>query len=134
MSQVPAKISTTPAHRSCPKATRPDAKKVSARPTTVIWLGVIGKRPIAVITASARRRTHASNLVVNTAHLQSLQRLLDGHAARLLVDLQHLRRDRDPRVAPRLLDRIHANPAAQLPSRARMTSAAPSSRQLFGCT
>src|SRR2546422_1532550 len=75
MSQVPAKMSTTPAQRSCPNAASPAARNVSASPTTVTWFGVSGVRPSAVIKASAWRRTHASNRVVNTSHLHRLRGL-----------------------------------------------------------
>src|SRR5258708_8782362 len=98
MSHVPAKISTTPAQRSWPNATNVAATNVSIKPTTVTWFGVKGTRPIAAIKASARRRTQASNRVVNM-----LLPWLPSGLARFLVNLYHLRRDSVPRVAPRLL-------------------------------
>src|SRR5437879_10724595 len=106
MSHVPAKISTTPAHRRWPKATRPAARKVSPRPTTVTWLGVIGLRPSADTSASAWRRTQASNRVVNTGHLQCCRRSCGECLTRLLVDLDDLRCDKLPRVASGLLNRV----------------------------
>src|SRR5712692_11074137 len=70
MSNVPAKASTTPPHRSWPNAVRTAATNVSAVPTTVIWFGVTGSRRTADINASACRRTQASNRVVNIHHLK----------------------------------------------------------------
>src|SRR5258708_33930962 len=98
MSHVPAKISTTPAQRSWPNATNVAATHVRLKPTMVPWFGVGGTRPIAAIKASARRRTQASNRVVN----MPLPWLPCG-LARFLVNLYHLRRDSVPRVAPRFL-------------------------------
>ena len=66
---------------------------------TVIWLGVMGMRPSADINASARRRTQASNRVVNIY-------LLDppcGRHSRLFVDLDDLRSHDVPSEAVRLL-------------------------------
>src|ERR1700676_90722 len=102
MSHVPAKIRTTPAHCRWPKAISPAATKVSATPTTVSWFGVKGTRPTADIKASAWRRTQASNRVVNMTLLGVLRHGLRGFA-RFLVDLDHLRGDCVPRVAPCLL-------------------------------
>src|ERR1700687_1860482 len=113
MSQVPAKIRTTPAHRSWPKATRDAATNVRTRPTTVTWLGVNGTRPMAAIRASARRRTHASNRVVNIAHL-GLCRLSSRCASCILVSLNHPRSDCLPCVAPRFLVSVGAHAAPQL--------------------
>src|SRR5712692_2509424 len=98
MSHVPAKISTTPAHLSCPKAASEAATKVRTRPTTVIWFGVKGTRPTADIKASALRRTQASNRVVNMAYL-SFRGWLLCRLTCPLVHLDHLRGDRLPRVA-----------------------------------
>src|SRR5207302_11358956 len=114
MSQVPAKIRTTPAQRSCPNAASPAARNVSASPTTVTWFGVSGVRPSAVIKASAWRRTQASNRVVNTGHLHRLGRVGGEREARLLVDLDDLGRHQVPRVATRLLQRLIGEPAPQL--------------------
>src|ERR1700688_2855224 len=109
MSQVPAKISTTPAHCQWPKAMSPAATNVSSSPTTVTWFGVNGTRPIAAINASARRRTQASNRVVNML----LPRLVRG-LARLLIDFNHLRRDSAPGVAPRLLVPVSPHACSEL--------------------
>src|SRR2546423_13977191 len=103
MSHVPAKIRTRPAHRSCPKATSTAAKKVRATPTTVTWLGVSGERPSAEMRASAWRRTHASNRVVNTCHLQCPRGLRGERLPRLVVHADHLGGDQVPGVAARLL-------------------------------
>src|SRR5258708_15109941 len=108
MSQVPAKISTTPAQRSWPNATSIAATKVSINPTTVTWFGVNGTRPIAAIKASARRRTQASNRVVNM-----LLPWLPSGLARFLVDLYHLGRDSVPCVAPRLLMPVSPHPSSK---------------------
>src|SRR6202022_4582533 len=113
MSQVPAKISTTPAQRRPPKAASVAAANVNTRPTTVTWLGVKGTRPTADIKASARRRTQASNRVVNMSLLGLLWCFLCGHSG-FLVDLDHLRRDDLPRVPARLLMSVGAHPASQL--------------------
>src|SRR5579859_6724860 len=112
MSQVPAKMRTTPAQRNWPNAARPDARTVAQRPTTVTWFGVSGTRPAADISASARRRTQASNRVVNICHLDVPGRLRGGHLDRFLVDLDHLRRHRIPRVPTGLLERVSAHPSA----------------------
>src|ERR1700694_2411589 len=117
MSHVPAKISTTPAQRRSPKATSVAAKKVNASPTTVTWFGVKGTRPTADIKASARRRTHASNRVVNMALVLSLHshsRCEPCRLARFLVNLDHLRRDGVPRIPPRLLMPVSAHATSQL--------------------
>src|SRR5690348_2039573 len=114
MSHVPAKIRTTPAHRRCPNAARPAASTVSAKPTTVTWFGVSGVRPSAVMSASARRRTHASNRVVNTRHLQSAGRLRGERLARFLVDLDDLGHDGGPRIATRLADRVLGHARAEV--------------------
>src|SRR5713226_2974959 len=98
MSQVPAKIRTTPAQRSWPRAASDAATKVKMRPTTVTWFGVKGTRPMADIRASALRRTQASNRVVNMAYL-SFRGWLLCRLTCLLVHLDHLRGDRLPRVA-----------------------------------
>src|SRR5260370_28175717 len=91
MSKVPAKASTTPPHRSWPNAVSTAAAKVSAVPTTVIWFGVTGSRWIADMSASAWRRTHASNRVVNTDHLsRSDDPSLAAQPARFLVDSHDL--------------------------------------------
>ena len=90
MSHVPAKMSTTPAQRSWPNAARPAATQVRANPTTVTWLGVMGERPSAAISASACLRTQASNRVVNTAHLQRGYELPGESLARVQIDLDHL--------------------------------------------
>src|SRR5437868_1839100 len=114
MSHVPAKMRTTPAQRSWPNAARPAARNVSARPTTVTWFGVNGVRPSAVISASARLRTQASNRVVNTAYLQGRHRLRGESFARVLIDVDDVRGNQLPRVAARLLERIVGKPAAEL--------------------
>src|SRR3989442_13917891 len=114
MSQVPAKISTMPAQRSCPNATSPAARKVSASPTTVTWFGVRGVRPSAVIKASACLRTQASNRVVNTTHLHCLGRVGGERAAGVLVNLDDLGGNEVPRVATCLLQRVVGKPAAQV--------------------
>src|SRR4029077_13622529 len=98
MSHVPAKISTTPAHLSWPNAARPAARKVIPVPMNVTWFGVRGVRPSAVTSASARRRTQASNRVVNTAHLQVGRMRRRQRRARLLVDADDLGRHAVPRV------------------------------------
>src|SRR5215467_5783233 len=114
MSHVPARISTTPAHRRWPNAISPAAKKVRATPTTVTWLGVSGVRPSAVISLSALRRTQASNRVVNTGHLQLSCRLRGECAARLLINVDNLCRDPVPGVASGLLDAVVREPMAKL--------------------
>src|SRR5690242_18652243 len=98
MSHVPAKTSTKPAQRSWPNATSPAATNVSPRPTTVTWFGVRGVRPSADTSASAWRRTQASNRVVNTGHLQCPGRLRGQRLASLLVDLHDLGGHHVPRV------------------------------------
>src|SRR5690348_3686016 len=114
MSQVPASTRTTPAQRRCPKAINPAAKNMSATPTTVTWLGVSGVRPSAVISASACRRTQASNRVVNIRHLQLHRGLRGLCLARLLVDVDDLGRDPVPRVAPSLFQAIVGEPVPKL--------------------
>src|SRR5437588_12276755 len=114
MSQVPAKIRTTPAQRNCPNAASPAATTVSAKPTTVTWFGVSGVRPSAVISASARRRTQASNRVVNICHLKRPWAAGREGLARLLVDLDDLRRHAVPGVAARLAKRVITHPPPQL--------------------
>src|SRR2546430_8245468 len=109
MSQVPAKIRTTPAQRSCPNAASPAATTVSPKPTTVTWFGVSGVRPSAVINASARRRTQASNRVVNIGHLQRLWAARGEGLARLLVNLDDLGRHAVPGVSARLVERVVAH-------------------------
>src|SRR6266700_3341461 len=113
MSNVPAKARTTPPHRSCPDATSTAAANVSAVPTTVIWFGVTGSRLSAVISACARRRTQASNRVVNIHHLSRHHLSLRAHLARFLVYLQDLRRDLLPCITAGLLDPVVAHPAPQ---------------------
>src|SRR5229473_5137510 len=108
MSQVPAKIRTTPARSRWPNAASVAAMNVNTNPTTVTWFGVNGTRPAAAIKASARRRTQASNRVVNM-----LLPWLPSGLARLLVDLYHLRRDSVPRVAPRLLMPVTAHASSE---------------------
>src|SRR5258706_10584784 len=109
MSNVQENASTTPAQRSSPNAARTAARKVNSVPTTVIWLGVTGRRPNAAINRSAWRRTQASNRVVNMAlHRTSRCR------ARLFVHLDHLRRHRRPRVLLGLLESSRAHAAPQL--------------------
>src|SRR5437773_11190814 len=114
MSHVPATTRTTPAHRSCPKATSPAAKTVRATPTTVTWLGVRGERPSAEISASAWRRTPASNRVVNSCHLHFHRGLGCKRLARLVVDLDHLGRAAVPGVASSLLHSLVGQPAPVL--------------------
>src|SRR2546430_12914960 len=114
MSQVPAKIRTTPAQRSCPNAASPAARNVSASPTTVTWFGVSGVRPSAVIKASACRRTQASNRVVNTGHLQRFCGSDGQRLASLLVDLDDLGSNQLPRVTARLLPPVVGEPATEL--------------------
>src|SRR5260370_40239469 len=106
MSHVAARIRTSPAQRRCPNAISPAAKKVRARPTTVTWLGVSGVRPSALINASAWRRNQASNRVVNTRHLQLSRGLCCKDFARLLVDVDDVRRHPVPRIAVGLLHAI----------------------------
>src|SRR5258708_34473040 len=113
MSHVPATISTTPAQRRSPKAISVAAAKVNSSPTTVTWFGVKGTRPRADINASALRRTHTSNRVVNIA-LLAQPRCEPCGLARLLVNLYHLRRDCVPGISPRLLMPIGAHAVAQL--------------------
>src|SRR6185312_17398610 len=116
MSNVPANASTTAAHTRSPRPVRKAAPKVSSVPTTVIWFGVTGRRPRADISASARRRTQASNLVVNIAHLRGpaiLARDARG-LARLAINVDHLRGHAVPRVPARLVIAVGAEPAAQL--------------------
>src|SRR5260370_26006050 len=87
MSKVPAKASTTPPHRSWPNAVSTAATNVSPVPTTVIWFGVTGSRCKADISASAWRRTHASNRAVNIDHLSRLGALShSADVARFVVD------------------------------------------------
>src|SRR3981189_3304021 len=117
MSQGPATISTTPAQRSSPKATSVAATNVSSSPTTVTWFGVKGTRPSADIKASALRRTHASNRVVNKALFLSLRLQSRGEPCRLasfFVDLDHLRSDGIPGIPSRLLMSVGAHATAQL--------------------
>src|SRR4030088_1839773 len=68
---------------------------------------------MAAIRASARRRTQASNRVVNIAHL-GVPYFLSGCADCLLVSLDHLRRDSFPRVPLGLFVPIGADAAAPL--------------------
>src|SRR6202035_5968317 len=112
MSHVPAKIRTTPAQRSSPNATRNAAKNVRRTPTTVTWFGVNGTRPMADINRSARRRTQASNRVVNI-DLLSFCCLVRG-LARFLVHLDHLRGDSIPRIAARFLVSVCAHAGSEL--------------------
>src|SRR5690349_11435015 len=114
MSHVPATMRTMPAQRSWPIATSPAAKNVNASPTTVTWFGVNGVRPSAFINASALRRTHASNRVVNTAYLQGRDGLRGARFAGVDVDIDDLRRDGLPRVASRLLERVRGKTRAEL--------------------
>src|ERR1700694_3342692 len=91
--------------------------KVSATPTTVIWFGVTGTRPSADINASARRRTQASNRVVNIYLLNSPGVRHDAagcRRARLFVDLDDLGSHRLPRIAPCFLVSVGAHPAPEL--------------------
>src|SRR5260370_36420044 len=113
MSQVPAKIRTTPARSRWPNAASVAAMNVNTNPTTVTWFGVSGTRPAAAITASARRRTQASNRVVNMS-LPWLARSFVRGLACFFVDLDHLRRDSVPRVAPRFVVPVRSHPASQL--------------------
>src|SRR5260370_9734666 len=92
MSKAPANASPPPPHRSWPNAVSTAATNVSPVPTTVIWFGVTGSRCRADISASAWRRTHASNRVVNIDHLSGPGSLSHGAApARFLVDSPHPR-------------------------------------------
>src|ERR1700686_180747 len=113
MSHVPARISTTPAQCSWPNAISDAATKVRIMPTTVTWFGVRGTRPTADINASARRRTQASNRVVNM-HLLSQLRCEYRSLARLLIHLDHLRRHCLPCVAAGLLMPVGAHPSSQV--------------------
>src|SRR5450759_5631359 len=113
MSHVPAKIRTTPAHRSWPKATRNAAANVSATPTTVTWFGVKGTRPTADIRASALRRTQVSNRVVNMSLPWLPGRVACG-LARFFVNLDHLCRDSIPGVPAGLFVPERAHPTSQL--------------------
>src|SRR4029077_511375 len=106
----PANARTTPPQRSWPNAASTAATKVRATPMTVIWLGVTGMRPSAVISASARRRTQASNRVVN----MDLLGATGDHRHRLFVDLDDLRRHRLPSVATGFLVAVCAHSPAQV--------------------
>src|SRR5207302_8456193 len=111
---LPEPRRTIPAHRNGPNATRPAATKVSPRPTTVTWFGVSGVRPSAETSASACRRTHASNRVVNTRHLQCPGRLSGQRFARFLVNLDDLASDQIPGVATCLLLRVVGKPRTEV--------------------
>src|SRR5690349_23201733 len=113
MSHVPARIRTTPAQRSWPNAIRPDAKNVSTTPTTVTWFGVRGDRPSAEISASAWRRTQASNRVVNIGHLHRRSWPARHRLAGFVVDVDDIGRHRRPRVATGLFHRVVAEPSPQ---------------------
>src|SRR3982074_575433 len=113
MSHVPARMSTTPAHRSWPNAASAAAPNVRTMPTTVTWFGVRGTRPMADIKASARLRTQASNRVVNIRLLSKPHGERRGFA-RLFVHLDHPRSDRVPCVAASLLVTVGAHPTSQL--------------------
>src|SRR4030088_2897792 len=110
MSNVPAKIHTTPAHRRWPNATSIEAANVSPSPITVIWFGVTGSRRTADIKVSAWRRTPASNRAVNIAPLNPAG---DGRS-RLVVNLDNLGRHYLPCVTARLLVSVGGHPPAQL--------------------
>src|SRR5260370_34882531 len=115
MSKVPEKDSTTPPHRRWPNAVSTAAAKVSAVPTTVIWFGVTGSRWIADMSASAWRRTHASNRVVNIDHLSRSDGLsLGAQLARFLVDSHDLRGNLLPGIAASLLQTVSAHSEPQL--------------------
>src|SRR5262252_8663324 len=105
MSNVPLSASTTPASLSCPSPARAAVTKVNRVPAMVTWLGVIGSRPISRAILCALRLTHAWKRVVNT-RLHLLVRVgpdtSGAGSARLLVDLDHPRRDHLPAVALRL--------------------------------
>src|SRR5260370_11118243 len=115
MSKVPEKASTTPPHRSWPNAVSTAAAKVSAVPTTVIWFGATGSRWSSDMSASAWRRTHASNRVVNIDHFSRSDGLsLGAQLARFLVDSHDLRGNLLPGIAASLLQTVSAHPEPQL--------------------
>src|SRR5712692_10434719 len=115
MSNVPAKASTTPPHRSWPNAVSTAATNVSAVPTTVIWFGVTGSRRSADISVSACRRTQASNRVVNIHQLSFVHSLsLFAQPPGFSIDVHDLRGDFLPGIAARLLETVCAHPPSQL--------------------
>src|SRR5712664_1235450 len=116
MSNVPANARTTPAQRRSPNDVRTAATNVSATPTTVIWLCVTGMRPSADINASARRRTQASNRVVNIDLLDSTGLCPDaaGRSLGLLIDLDDLGGYGLPPKSACLLVSVIAHPAPKI--------------------
>src|SRR5437660_896007 len=115
MSNVPLTASTRPAVRRCPRPAAAAAANVSSVPATVTWLGVIGSRPRSRASRCALRLTHAWKRVVNTRlHLLCAGRPAGlPDAPRLLIDVDHLRRDDAPGVALGLRQPRLAQPPPQ---------------------